>query len=107
MMDRLDYEYNSVFGIRLRKRLKKKPSDYMRGENFWVAMELGERELSLKYALDAIGSERILYASDYPHEPTDEAIKGELEEFLESNQYSQVVKQNLLNTNMKRFYNLQ
>ncbi|HEY5608159.1 MAG TPA: amidohydrolase family protein, partial [Alphaproteobacteria bacterium] len=107
MMDRLDYEFNSVFGVRARKRLKKKPSDYMRGENFWVAMELGERELSLKYALDAIGSERILYASDYPHEPTDEAIKNELDEFVESNQYSQQVKQNLLYTNMKRFYNLQ
>ena len=107
MMDRLDYEFNSVFGVRARKRLKKKPSDYMRGENFWVAMELGERELSLKYALDAIGSERILYASDYPHEPTDEAIKNELEEFVESNQYSQQVKQNLLYRNMKRFYNLQ
>ena len=107
MMDRLDYDYNALAGKRARMRLKKKPSDYMRGENFWVAMELGERDLSLKHCIDAIGSERILYASDYPHEPTDAAIKSELEEFIESNQYSQQVKQNLLYRNMKRFYNLQ
>ena len=106
MMDRLDYEYNSVFGAAVRKRLKKKPSDYIRGDNFWVAMELGESALSLKYTLDAIGSEKILYASDYPHEPTDEAIKNELEEFIESIQYTEAVKKNLLYSNMKRFYGL-
>lgn len=105
MMDRLDYEYDSVFGVAARKRLKKKPSDYMRdGENFWVAMELGER--SLKYTIDAIGSERILYASDYPHEPTEEDLNTELPEFVESNEYSQAVKDNLLYKNMKRFYRL-
>jgi len=106
MMDRLDYEYNSVFGSAARKRLKKKPSDYIRGDNFWVAMELGESALSLKYTLDAIGSENILYASDYPHEPTNEAIKSELEEFIESSRYPEAVKKNLLYSNMKRFYGL-
>lgn len=106
MMDRLDYEYHSVFGVAARKRLRKKPSDYFRGDNFWVAMELGESALSLKYTIDAIGSERILYASDYPHEPTNEAIKSELEEFIDSNAYSEAVKRNLLNRNMKRFYGL-
>lgn len=106
MMDRLDYEYNSVFGGALRKRLKRKPSDYMRGENFYVAMELGESELSLQYALDAVGSEKILYASDYPHEPTNDEIKSELEEFIASNRYPEAVKRNLLYHNMKRFYGL-
>jgi uncharacterized protein len=106
MMDRLDYEYNSVFGGAARKRLKKKPSDYIRGDNFWVAMELGESALSLKYTIDAIGSEKILYASDYPHEPTNEAIRNELAEFIESNQYTEAVKRNLLYSNMKRFYGL-
>jgi uncharacterized protein len=106
MMDRLDYEYHAVFGVAARKRLKRKPSDYLRGENFWVAMELGESALSLKYTIDAIGSDRILYASDYPHEPTNEEIKNELAEFIESNQYTAAVKQNLLYANMKRFYGL-
>ncbi|MBM3486673.1 MAG: amidohydrolase [Alphaproteobacteria bacterium] len=105
MMDRLDYEYESIFGTKARRRMKKKPSDYMReGDNFWVAMELGER--SIKYTIDAMGSDRILYASDYPHEPTEEDLTAELPEFIESKDYSQAIKDNLLYKNQKRFYGL-
>ena len=105
MMDRLDYEYDSIFGAPVRARLKKRPSDYMReGDNFWVAMELGET--ALKYAIDAMGPDRILYASDYPHEPTEEDLTTELPEFLESNEYSNEVKQKLVHDNMISFYNL-
>ncbi len=105
MMDRLDYEYDSIFGATARNRLKKRPSDYIReGKNFWVAMELGER--GLKYAIDAMGSERILYASDYPHEPTEEDLTTELPEFIASNDYSEAVKRNVLYNNMIDFYQL-
>ena len=105
MMDRLDYEYDSLFGTQIRERLKKRPSDYMReGDNFWVAMELGET--ALKYTIDAIGPDRILYASDYPHEPTEEDLTAELPEFLSSNEYSDDVKQKLVHDNMINFYNL-
>ena len=105
MMDRLDYEYDSIFGAAARKRLKKRPSDYIReGDNFWVAMELGES--ALKYAIDAMGPDRILYASDYPHEPTEEDLTTELPEFLESNEYSDEIKRKLVHDNMISFYNL-
>ena len=82
MMDRLDYEYQSIFGTGIRKRLKKKPSAYFEGDNLWFSMELEERR-GLKYTIDAIGSERLFYASDYPHEPKEGEMKHELEEFLE------------------------
>lgn len=105
MMDRLDYEYESVFGTASRKKLKKRPSDYLReGDNFWVAMELGEA--NLKYTVDAIGPDRILYASDYPHEPTEEDLTTELPEFLESNAFSDEIKQKLVYDNMIAFYGL-
>ena len=105
MMDRMDYEYDSVFGIASRNKLKKRPSDYLReGENFWVAMELGEK--NLKYTIDAIGPDRILYASDYPHEPTEEDLTSELPDFLESNEFSDEIKRKLVHDNMISFYNL-
>ena len=105
MMDRLDYEYESVFGAASRAQLKKRPSDYLReGDNFWVAMELGER--NLKYTIDAIGPDRILYASDYPHEPTEEDLTTELPEFLESNEFTDDIKRKLVHDNMISFYNL-
>ena len=94
-----------MFGAASRQKLKKKPSDYLReGDNFWVAMELGER--NLKYTIDAIGPDRILYASDYPHEPTEEDLTTELPEFLESNEFSDEVKRKLVHDNMMSFYNL-
>ena len=105
MMDRLDYEFDSIFGVAARGRLKKRPSDYIReGDNFWVSMELGER--GLKYTIDAIGSEKILYASDYPHEPTEEDLTTELPDFIASNDHSEAVKRNVLYNNMINFYQL-
>ena len=95
--------FRSVFGAASREKLKKKPSDYMReGNNFWVAMELGER--NLKYTIDAIGPDRILYASDYPHEPTEEDLTTELPEFLEGSDFPDEIKQKLVYDNMARFY---
>lgn len=105
MMDRLDYEYGSMLGVAVRQKIKRRPSEYFRdGDNFWVGFECGER--NLKYTIDAIGSERILYASDYPHEPSEEEILEELPEFLDNPEYSDEVKHNIVYKNVKRFYNI-
>lgn len=106
MMDRMDYEYGSILGIKTRALLKKRPSEYIReGENFWVGFECGER--NLKYTIDAMGgSDRILYASDYPHEPSEEEILEELPEFLADPQYSDADKRNIVYNNAKRFYRI-
>ena len=105
MMDRLDYEYGSILGIPARRKIKRKPSEYIReGDNFWVSFELGEQ--ALKYTIDAMGSERILYASDYPHEPSEEELLEELPEFIANPAYSEQVKRNVLYNNVKRFYSI-
>ena len=104
MMDRLDNEYESIFGIAARRRLRKRPSEYLRSDRFWVSMDLGER--GLKYALDAIGASNIFYASDYPHEPTETELRDELSEFVASPNHSDSVKHALLHDNAKRFYGL-
>ena len=105
MMDRMDYEFDSMHGIASRKELKKRPSDYFReGESIWVAMELGERSLPL--VVDMIGSERIVYASDYPHEPSFEDLTTELPEFLASQSLSAEAKANVVNNNARRLYRI-
>ncbi len=105
MMDRMDYEYDSIHGVETRTRLKKRPSDYFReGESIWVAMELGEQ--SMKYVVDMIGSERIIYASDYPHEPTHEDLTEELPAFLASPDFSDEVKANVVYNNTKSLYRI-
>jgi len=105
MMDRLDYEYDSVFGVGVRKKLGRKPSEIIRDtDSIWVSCEMGEK--SLKYVIDAMGPDRILYASDFPHEPTEEDLTADVPDFLADNAYSMEVKQKVLYHNAKAFYNL-
>jgi predicted TIM-barrel fold metal-dependent hydrolase len=105
MMDRLNYEYGSIFGGKVRAKLKKRPSEYFLGDNMWFSLELDEH-IGLKYTLDAIGSDRLFYASDYPHEPTESGMKGELEEFLEDESIPREARQNIVYNNAMRFYGL-
>ena len=105
MMDRLDYEYDSMLGAKVRERLSKRPSDYFRdGDQIWLSLELGER--GLKYTVDSIGPDRIMYASDYPHEPTHEDIVGDVPKFLADDSVDDEIKKNVLYNNAKRFYRI-
>jgi predicted TIM-barrel fold metal-dependent hydrolase len=105
MMDRLDYEYGGMMGARVRKRIRKRPSEYFLGDNMWFSLELDEKH-GLKYTLDAIGSERLFYASDYPHEPKDSEMRHELEEFLENDALSREARENIVYRNALNFYGL-
>ncbi|MEE2956165.1 MAG: amidohydrolase family protein [Pseudomonadota bacterium] len=105
MMDRMDYEFDSIHGSKHRKTMCKRPSDYFRdNDQLWFAMELGES--SLKYVIDMIGSERIIYASDYPHEPSTEDLTSELPEFLENPDISDQAKQNIVYNNSRNLYRI-
>jgi uncharacterized protein len=103
MMDRLDYEYDSVQGAEIRKKVRHTPSHYLREtENVWVSCEMGER--ALKYTVDMMGAERIFYASDFPHEPTEEALMSDIPEFLDRNDIDEQTKAKILYHNARRFY---
>jgi predicted TIM-barrel fold metal-dependent hydrolase len=105
MMDRLDYEYDTVQGMEVRKKVRHTPSWYMtETDNFWVSCEMGER--GIKYTADMMGSERIMYASDFPHEPTEEALMSDIPEFLDRNDLDETTKANILGRNARRFYGL-
>jgi predicted TIM-barrel fold metal-dependent hydrolase len=102
MIDRLHYEMNSIFGIKAKRRLKRTPSEVMRdSDQFWVSAETGEA--GIKACVDAIGSERILYASDFPHEPPKASILKELEELSSRADLSEDARRNILSRNVKRF----
>ena len=105
MADRLDGEYDKIYSASLRTRLRRRPSEYMRDtDNFWVTAELEEQ--SLKYTIDAIGSDRILYSSDYPHEPTEEGIAAAVPAFIENADYDDGVKEKILSKNAERLYHI-
>ncbi len=104
MMDRLDYEYDSAFGKSARTKLKKRPSEYLsQGDNFWVSPEMGEK--FLRHTIDAMGgANRLLYASDFPHEPAPDDIIGDIPNFLANPGYSEEEKKWILGGAARRFY---
>ncbi len=105
MMDRLNGEYDKIYSASTRARLRRRPSEYMREtDNFWVSAELDE--MSLKYTIDAIGADRIIYASDFPHEPTEDAIAAAVPAFIENADYGDTVKEKILSDNAKRLYHI-
>jgi predicted TIM-barrel fold metal-dependent hydrolase len=52
------------------------------------------------------GPDRILYASDFPHEPTEEDLTGDVPEFLEREEFDDDVKAKILYRNAKRLYGI-
>jgi predicted TIM-barrel fold metal-dependent hydrolase len=106
MMDRLDSEYDKIFSRTLRAKLKRRPREYLRDtDNFWVSCELEEQGLG--YVIDAMGgSGRIIYSSDFPHEPTEDAIAAAIPEFLEDPRYDDTVKKNILHDNAADLYHI-
>jgi len=56
-------------------------------------------------ALDVVGDDRFVYASDFPHEPTTE-IAEILENFLERKDITLSSKQKLLSDNVRALYRM-
>jgi predicted TIM-barrel fold metal-dependent hydrolase len=78
-----------------------KPSEYFRRQCFISA----DPEDRLVYqAIEYIGDENIVYASDYPH--PDAEYPGILKEFLDAPQISATSKQRILVENPRRLYGL-
>ena len=105
MIDRLDYEYEAVQGAEIRKKVRHKPTHYFtETENIWVSCEMGER--ALRYTVDMVGPDRVIYASDFPHEPTEEKLAADIPEFLARNDLDEKTKAKVLYHNAKRLYGL-
>jgi hypothetical protein len=100
LMDRLDMEYkNRAHQAPL---LKKKPSDYMKSGQIFYHTELWEA--MLPQAIERIGEDLFLYASDYPHEPD---LAEAIREFEAREDLKDSSKRKILSDNGKRFYNME
>lgn len=106
MMDRLDRSYGAWAGSSRREYstlMKRTPSEYLTSGNIFFSCEGGEE--SMHHAISRIGSECLLFASDFPHETNIPRAKHEIEELLERTDLSDQDKQNILGgVGVRRFY---
>jgi predicted TIM-barrel fold metal-dependent hydrolase len=77
-----------------------KPSEMARCGRFYVGVESEEQELPA--AVRAIGSENLLWASDYPH--WDSIFPGSVRKLRERTDVEPAVKQAILDDNPRRFF---
>ena len=47
--------------------LKHRPSEYIRGPQYFQSIQLHEGEQSLRHVIEALGEDTLMFATDYPH----------------------------------------
>ena len=85
-----------------------KISDYavglMKAGRMFVGCE--GNELTLASTTKLLGSESLMYSSDFPHEVNNDYCKHEIHEFLISEEFTEPEKKAILHGNAERFYGL-
>jgi len=99
-IERMDEEYAKRAAEA--PRLKKKPSEYVRSGKIYFSCEADE--CLLPQALQLIGEQQIVYASDYPH--WDGSYPHSIAELRERDDLSEAQKRQIFADNARRLYRL-
>ncbi len=83
--------------------MKARPKEYLRGPQFYIGCEPGEGGLA--HAVEAVGEDRIMYASDYFH--FDAKFPGSVKKVLDNKGLSESAKRKLLYDNASRLYKVE
>jgi uncharacterized protein len=83
-------------------RLKHKPEEYFTSGQIFVGCEGNEKALA--YAIERVGPEPFMFASDFPHEISLGNCMEEINEILERNDLKPEHKTAILGDNARRFY---
>jgi predicted TIM-barrel fold metal-dependent hydrolase len=100
MLDRMDAVYDTLAGRAL--PLKEKPSFYFKRQCF-VSGDPDEH--SAAYTMDYVGSDKFMWASDYPHPDHTGTWVHDLVELVEP--LDEVARDRVLGGNVKRIYGLE
>jgi len=98
-LDRMDAVYDSVMGRSV--PLKERPSFYFK-RNVWVSADPDEK--SLAAMVDLVGSDRFIWASDFPHPDHTADYLQDLERMVEKIPEKQ--RNDVLGNNLRSLYNL-
>ena len=85
-------------------QLKRKPEEFFTGGQVFVGCEGNEKALA--YAIERVGPEPFMFASDFPHEISLGNCMEEINEILEREDLKQDHKAAILGDNARRFYGI-
>ena len=100
-MDRMDEEYEKRGAVEA-PHLRRKPSEAISGGTIFFSMESGES--LLPQALDKVGEDHVIYASDYPH--WDNEYPESVHHLRSRSDISEARKTKLFETNTRRLFKL-
>src|SRR5947209_5089447 len=100
-MERMDDEYDKRGEVEA-PVLKKKPSDYVRSGKIYFSCEADE--WLLPQALERVGENQIVYASDFPH--WDHSFPGSIDEIRDRPDLTDEQKRKVLADNCRTLYKL-
>jgi uncharacterized protein len=82
--------------------LKQKPSEYIRGPRYFQSIQLHEGEQSLRHAIEVLGADTLMFATDYPH--SESWFPKSVEAVLGWTSLSETARRKLLWENAVRCY---
>ena len=99
-MERIDEHYEKL--APQVPELRKRPSEYIKSENFYISTEAEESMLPV--VLEHVGEDRVLYASDFPH--WDCSFPNSVRHISERQSLSDAAKRKVLGDNAARLYGI-
>lgn len=97
---RLDFMNKHAQNRGTAPKLQLKPSEYLK-RNFVITTSGQESHLALDYSIKALGVENVLWAIDYPYQPTTPAV-----EFMDSAPVSEADRNKLYHGNAERIFHI-
>ncbi len=97
---RLDYMNNNAQRRGSAPKLKMKPSEYFK-RNFVITTSGAESHLALEYSIKTLGVDNILWAIDYPYQPSAPAVA-----FMDSAPVSNAEREKLYHRNAERVFHV-
>jgi len=85
-------------------RIKRNPEEYFKSGKVFVSCEGNEKALA--YAIDRVGPDPFMFASDFPHEIAIDNCMEEIDEIVERKDLREEHKAAILGDNARRFYKI-
>ena len=85
-------------------RIKRKPVDYFKSGKLFCSCEGNEKALA--YAIERVGVDPFMFASDFPHEISLDNCMEEIDEIIQRDDLKEDHKTAILGENARRFYKI-